>query len=116
MIGVFSAASSTGQLVFLPAIAQLADGPGWRWAAALVTVFALALVPLVLWLLRDHPADVGTTAYGASRQPDAAAPRPTAPEGAARVALTHPAGEHAAAAPSGSSSARSGSAAGRPTG
>ena len=34
VVGVFSAASSTGQLVFLPAIAQLADGPGWRWAAA----------------------------------------------------------------------------------
>ena len=32
--GVFSAGSSTGQLIFLPLIAQLADGPGWRWAAA----------------------------------------------------------------------------------
>ena len=32
VIGVFSAASSTGQLVFLPAIANLAEGPGWRWA------------------------------------------------------------------------------------
>ena len=28
--GLFSAASSTGQLIFLPAIAQLAHGPGWR--------------------------------------------------------------------------------------
>jgi MFS family permease len=65
MIGVFSAASSTGQLVFLPVIAQLADGPGWRWAAGLVSVFALALVPLVWLIMRDHPADVGTTAYGA---------------------------------------------------
>lgn len=79
VVGIFSAASSTGQLVFLPAIAQLADGPGWRWAAALVTVFALALVPLVLWLLRDRPADVGTTAYGAepaTPDPVGAAPEP----------------------------------------
>ena len=45
VVGIFSAASSTGQLVFLPAIAQLADGPGWRWAAGLVTVFALAAGP-----------------------------------------------------------------------
>ena len=52
VVGVFSAASSTGQLVFLPVIARLADGPGWRWAAGLVAAFALALVPLVLWLLR----------------------------------------------------------------
>ena len=55
VIGVFSAASSTGQLVFLPAIAHLAEGPGWRWAAGLVTAFALALVPLVLVVLRDSP-------------------------------------------------------------
>src|SRR4051794_29863112 len=47
VIGVFSAASSTGQLVFLPAIAQLADGPGWRWAAALTTAFSALLVPFV---------------------------------------------------------------------
>ena len=67
VIGVFSAASSTGQLVFLPAIAQprrwpgvaLGRRPGHRLRPAL-------LVPLVLWLLRDHPADVGTTAYGAA--------------------------------------------------
>lgn len=64
VVGVFSAASSTGQLVFLPAIAHLADGPGWRWAAGLVAVFALLLVPLVLLLLADSPASVGTTAYG----------------------------------------------------
>ena len=65
VIGVFSAASSTGQLVFLPAIAHLAEGPGWRSAAGLVTVFAVALVPLVWWILRDSPRDAGTTPYGA---------------------------------------------------
>ena len=43
--------------------------PGRRAGLALgrglVAVFALALVPLVLLLLRDRPEDVGTTAYGA---------------------------------------------------
>jgi len=90
VIGVFSAASSTGQLVFLPAIARLAEGPGWRVAAALVAGFAVALVPLVWWLLRDRPEDVGTTAYGAA---PAATPTTTTPVatdaqvGAARLAL-----------------------------
>ena len=63
--GLFSAASSTGQLIFLPAIAQLAHGPGWRWAAGLVSVFALLLVPVVLVVLRDRPSDVGEVPYGA---------------------------------------------------
>lgn len=86
VIGIFSAASSTGQLIFLPAIAHLADGPGWRWAAGLVAVFALLLVPLVLLLLADSPTEVGTTAYGAD--PTLAAPVPVAStKGAARVAI-----------------------------
>ncbi|WP_343061585.1 MFS transporter [Nocardioides luti] len=85
VVGVFSAASSTGQLVFLPAIAHLAEGPGWRWAAGLVTAFALALVPLVWWILRDHPADVGTTPYGAG--PDWTPEPVTETRGAARVAV-----------------------------
>jgi len=79
VVGVFSAASSTGQLVFLPAIAQLADGPGWRWAAGLVSAFALLLAPLVWLVLRDSPADAGTTAYGAEDEPFET-PRPSAPQ------------------------------------
>ena len=85
VIGVFSAASSTGQLVFLPAIAHLAEGPGWRWAAGLVAAFAVALVPLAWWLLRDRPSDVGATPYGAPRD---YVERITKPKvNAARVAL-----------------------------
>src|SRR5262249_41885692 len=38
---------------------------GWRAAGITVALAALAVVPLVLWLMRDHPADVGLTAYGA---------------------------------------------------
>jgi MFS family permease len=86
VIGVFSAASSTGQLVFLPTIAHLADGPGWRWAAGLVSVFALLLAPLVYWVVRDQPSDVGTTPYGAPA--DWTPPPVTAGRGAARLALT----------------------------
>ena len=84
VIGVFSAASSTGQLIFLPAIANLAEGPGWRWAAAVTTVFAALLVPFVLWLLHDHPSDIDARAYGATGP----TPRPAPPtQSAARVAI-----------------------------
>ncbi|MGW0036573.1 MFS transporter [Gordonia sp. NPDC003376] len=63
--GVLTAASATGQLIFLPVVAHLTETYGWRWASVVVTVSALAVVPLVLLFIRDHPRDVGTTAYGA---------------------------------------------------
>ncbi|WP_433431513.1 MFS transporter [Nonomuraea sp. CA-141351] len=67
--GVLTAAGATGQLIFLPVLAQLAMGPGWRFASLTVSGAALAVVPFVWWLLRDRPEDVGTTALGA--EPDA---------------------------------------------
>ncbi|WP_214320564.1 MFS transporter [Nonomuraea sediminis] len=63
--GVLTAAGATGQLIFLPVLAELAAGPGWRVASLTVTGAALAVVPLVWWLMRDRPEDVGTTALGA---------------------------------------------------
>ncbi|MEU7001720.1 MFS transporter [Nonomuraea sp. NPDC046570] len=63
--GLLTAAGATGQLVFLPVLAWLAEGPGWRAASLTVSGAALVVVPLVWWLLRDHPEDVGTTALGA---------------------------------------------------
>ncbi len=84
--GVFSAASSTGQLVFLPTIARLAEGPGWRWAAGLVAVFALLLVPVFLFVMRDRPSDVGALPYGAA--PGHVEPAPvTGGPGPARLAV-----------------------------
>jgi predicted MFS family arabinose efflux permease len=72
VMGVFSAGSATGQLIVLPPVAYLAANLGWRWAAGVTTVLALALVPLVLALLRDRPADVGQLPYGATSPPPAA--------------------------------------------
>ncbi|MFG6196809.1 MFS transporter [Nonomuraea sp. JJY05] len=80
--GVLTAAGATGQLIFLPVLAQLAEGPGWRFASLTVAGAALAVVPFVWWLLRDHPADVGTTALG--EEPGAVR---TAPPGKVNAAV-----------------------------
>lgn len=63
--GIFSAASSTGQLIFLPALAALATGPGWRWAALLTAGFSVLLIPIVLLVVADFPHQVGRRAVGA---------------------------------------------------
>lgn len=64
--GVLTAASATGQLVFLPVVAGVTDRFGWRWASLIVTFAALAVIPLVLLFIRNRPSDIGTTAYGGS--------------------------------------------------
>lgn len=81
--GVLTAAGATGQLIFLPVLAALAQAHGWRAAALTVTCSALAVVPLVIWLLRDHPADLGIGPYGS----EAIQPAPPRGSGAARRAL-----------------------------
>lgn len=64
MMGAFSAASATGQLVFLPIIATLTENVGWRQAALLVAALALLLIPFVLVLLAESPSAVGLRPYG----------------------------------------------------
>jgi MFS family permease len=64
--GVLTAASATGQLIFLPVIAEVTMRHGWRWASIVVAGAALAVVPLVLVFMRNYPADKGLTAYGAT--------------------------------------------------
>lgn len=73
--GVFSAASATGQLAFLPLIAHLTTTSGWRAASLVTAGVALAFVPLVAGVLRDRPEDVGVHAFGATGpQPVATSP------------------------------------------
>jgi predicted MFS family arabinose efflux permease len=81
--GVLTAAGAAGQLVFLPLLSVIVEHSGWRPAALTVACAALAVVPFVWLLLRDHPADVGLAAYGA----EAFVPKPAPVPGAARRAV-----------------------------
>jgi MFS family permease len=79
--GVLTAGSATGQLVFLPVVAVVSERYGWRPAALGVAAAALAVVPFVLWRLRDRPSDLGVLPYGGA--PESAGLSATASSGAA---------------------------------
>ena len=64
--GVLTAASATGQLIFLPVVAVITTDHGWRWASLVVAVAALAVMPLVLVFMRNWPQDKGLLPYGAT--------------------------------------------------
>ena len=63
--GLLTAASATGQLIFLPGLSHLAQTYGWKSVSLTVASFALLVVPFVFFFLRDKPADLGLLPYGA---------------------------------------------------
>ncbi|WP_073252576.1 MFS transporter [Cryptosporangium aurantiacum] len=83
VVGILTAGSATGQLVFLPPVAALAESQGWRVASLAVSACALAVVPLVVLFLRDRPEDVGLTRYGT----DEPSPERSTSTGAVRSAF-----------------------------
>ncbi len=86
VIGMLTASSATGQLVFLPVAAWLADHYGWR-VALLPALAACALAGLLaLLFMRDRPSDIGLRAYGEPAGAPLAAP-PMAAGSAIRMAF-----------------------------
>ena len=67
VVGILTATNATGQLLFLPLAAWLAETEGWR-VALLPGLGACALACLLFWLLaRDHPSQLGLPAYGETK-------------------------------------------------
>lgn len=87
VMGIFSASSATGQLVFLPMLGWVVDHGGWRAVAWIVAAAAAAIVPLVWLLLPEQPNDVGLAAFGAKTDRSPAAPPASNPIGVAFGAL-----------------------------
>ena len=74
VVGLLTASSATGQLVFMPLLATLADRFGWRIAISMICgLLALAAIA-VLALLRDRPSDVGLRPFGETAADAASAP------------------------------------------
>ncbi|WP_040892183.1 MFS transporter [Zavarzinella formosa] len=69
VLGVLTASSATGQLVFLPLMAALVEHFGWRAAAFLVAGALVLVIPLVALFLREHPSDLGVGPYGGELEP-----------------------------------------------
>jgi len=65
MLGLLTASTATGSLIFLPGMALIADHGGWKPVVVTVSIVTLLLAPLVWLLIPERPADVGLRPYGA---------------------------------------------------
>ena len=64
VVGILTASTATGQLVFLPLLAHLNETIGWRAVSTTVAVVAACLIIPVLAFMRDRPSDLGIPPYG----------------------------------------------------
>ncbi|HXP97701.1 MAG TPA: MFS transporter [Telmatospirillum sp.] len=64
-MGLLTASTATGQLVFLPILANMVETTGWRTASLLVAIAVALVIPIVFLLVPERPADLGLSAYGA---------------------------------------------------
>lgn len=64
VMGLLSASTATGSLIFLPFLAWLSRHGDWRPVVLAVSIACLALVPLVLLFVPERPEDIGTRRLG----------------------------------------------------
>jgi len=69
VVGLLTASNASGQLVFLPLLASLAEHLGWQSVPWVVMLVILALIPVVLLFLAESPGSVGLGPYGAAAEP-----------------------------------------------
>lgn len=67
VMGLLATSTATGQLVFLPLLADLTTSHGWRSAMTVVIGAGLCAAVMVLLLMRDRPSDLGLAPYGERR-------------------------------------------------
>ncbi len=83
VMGILTASSATGQLLFLPVAAWLATNEGWRMAVLPAAIACAIAATLMLLVGCDHPGELGLAPYG---ETNVVAPPPRQ-GGAARLAL-----------------------------
>jgi sugar phosphate permease len=74
VMGLLTASSATGQLIFLPIGTWLIEHVGWRQAVLPVMAACIAAAVAALLVMRDHPQELGLLPYGAGPDAPAAVP------------------------------------------
>jgi MFS family permease len=64
MMGLLTASTATGNLIFMPILAWIAQHGGWQPVVTVVAIACAALIPLVYLLVPERPAAIGQLPYG----------------------------------------------------
>ena len=84
VIGALTAATASGQLIFLPLLSHFAITYGWKSVSISVGTAAALVIPFIYFFLKESPEDLGITPYGA---PDNWQPIAKSDMSAGRIAI-----------------------------
>ena len=84
VVGALTAATATGQLIFLPLLSHFANTFGWKSVSLTVGAAAALVVPFIYFFLKESPESLGITPYGA---PDGWQPHAKSEMSAGRIAI-----------------------------
>jgi sugar phosphate permease len=90
VMGIFGAATSAGQLIFVPLLVWMAIAIGWRTSVLVLGGATLAIMVPIALLMRDEPARLGLRPYGAPDAPVTPTASATREPGVMRRALRTP--------------------------
>ncbi len=65
VVGALTAATATGQLIFLPLLSHFAVTYGWKSVSLTVGAASALVVPFIYLFLKEKPESLGITPYGA---------------------------------------------------
>ncbi|WP_426421289.1 MFS transporter [Bradyrhizobium genosp. A] len=74
VMGLLTASTATGTLIFMPGLASLVEWGGWKPVVLTVAACCAALIPLVYFLVPERPASVGLRSYGSTHDDHPAPP------------------------------------------
>jgi MFS family permease len=87
VMGLLTASTATGTLIFMPGLAALVEWGGWKPVVLTVAACCAALVPLVYFLVPERPASIGLRSFG-SQHDDHPAPAAQAIRSPPRAAIS----------------------------
>jgi sugar phosphate permease len=85
VMGVLTASTATGQLIFLPSLATAVSAGGWRAAPLIVATTTALVIPIIWFFMRDEPREVGLRPLGERGAPEGEKPAGTAGNPARRA-------------------------------
>jgi MFS family permease len=74
VLGLLTASTATGTLIFTPGLAALVEWGGWKPVVLTVAACCAALIPLVYVLVPERPASIGLRSFGSQHDDHPAPP------------------------------------------